>query len=237
MVFRKSTIGRCLFADYRFMAVIVMLLLTEKVWTGLRNRSNVFQGPKWRTEQTVAARNILETEFARIEMHQVKMGNKVVKDWIWMDISDQINVLVQLKDSRKFVLFKQRKYGLNKESFAVLGGLIEKGESPLQAAQREMMEELGMKADIWKPLGRFRTDVNRGAGFVHCFLAMESYIYNDARDQNIENFNADLENQETVHVSCIELRNLLEAGGEGFAEAKWTATAALSLLRFPELCS
>ena len=42
-----------------------------------------------------------------------------------------------------------------------------------RAAQREVMEELRMKCPTWHHLGRYRTDVNKGMGWVSSFLAMD----------------------------------------------------------------
>jgi len=44
----------------------------------------------------------------------------------------------------KFVVFNQRKYAIPGETLSPVGGFIDQGESPLTAARREVLEELGL---------------------------------------------------------------------------------------------
>ena len=57
--------------------------------------------------------------------------------------------------------------------FDLPSGLIEDGEAPLAAAQRELLEETGYRSDRWTPLGSFVVNSNYGAGRVHAFLAVD----------------------------------------------------------------
>jgi ADP-ribose pyrophosphatase len=50
-------------------------------------------------------------------------------------------------------------------------GYIDEGETPLQAAQRELREEAGWSSDHWEGLGQYFVDGNRGCGWMHAFLA------------------------------------------------------------------
>jgi 8-oxo-dGTP pyrophosphatase MutT (NUDIX family) len=51
------------------------------------------------------------------------------------------------------------------------GKLDEEGESPLEAGQRELAEEIGKRADQWEPLGSFYTSPGFTNEEVHLFLA------------------------------------------------------------------
>ena len=52
-------------------------------------------------------------------------------------------------ESGKFLLVRQFRYPLNREIIEIPAGLIENGETPLEAAQRELREETGYKAERW----------------------------------------------------------------------------------------
>ena len=64
-------------------------------------------------------------------------------------------------------------YAIGARSLEVVSGGIDEGENPLEAAKRELKEELGIEAGTWTPLGvvnPFTTVVESPA---HLFLAMD----------------------------------------------------------------
>ena len=69
-------------------------------------------------------------------------------DWLWFDEIDHVNVIVYDKSSDEFVFFKQRKYALESESLAVVGGFHAPGENGFDACRREVKEEVRFVSDI-----------------------------------------------------------------------------------------
>ena len=51
-------------------------------------------------------------------------------------------------------LIKEFRYAIGRESIEVVSGTIDDGEAPIEAARRELKEELGIEAADWVPLGR-----------------------------------------------------------------------------------
>lgn len=166
--------------------------------TALQIKEGSFSGAQWRTAKTLAATVLFESPWVRFEDHTVlvrggeepaqtavaqqEQQKQVIRGWKWIDVPDQVNVLAtewtsprvdgNAARSETFVLFRQEKYGYVGTSLAVVGGLIEAGESPVQAARRELSEELGFTTcREWVLLGRWRVDTNRGLGTVSSFLA------------------------------------------------------------------
>eukprot|EP01062_Namystynia_karyoxenos_P005000 TRINITY_DN11763_c0_g1_i2.p1 TRINITY_DN11763_c0_g1~~TRINITY_DN11763_c0_g1_i2.p1 ORF type:complete len:306 (+),score=48.15 TRINITY_DN11763_c0_g1_i2:125-1042(+) len=184
--------------------------------------------PRWRTQQTLAVRELASTRFARCEVHTVRTERgSTINDWLWFEEADAVNVLVHRVapgGGDEFVVFRQRKYGIPRPALAVLGGIIEPGETPLAAARRELREELQMEAEEFMPLGSYRVAANRGGGTINCFAALRCM---PARNRS--GGHDDLERQERLVLSSSELRRRLLAGELG--EIKWAATAALALLR------
>jgi hypothetical protein len=73
--------------------------------------SGSYPGPLWRTNQTLGAVTLLENKWMRVESHRVRTEDgQTVDDWVWMDVIDQVNVLVHLRHNNKFAVFKQKKY-------------------------------------------------------------------------------------------------------------------------------
>lgn len=190
-------------------------------------KNSIYRGEQyWKTGVTLDVTTLYETPFSRFQLHKVKIGDKIIDDWLWYDESDNVNILVQNEEGN-FLVFKQTKYAWDGESLAVVGGLIESGEEPLEAAKRELMEELGMEARSWDSLGSYRAACNRGGGITHTFFARDAK--KSLEDKKAVVGQADLERQDLIYLTK---RELLDAVLDGkFQEIKWTATVALALLK------
>ncbi|MBW4574294.1 MAG: NUDIX hydrolase [Aphanothece sp. CMT-3BRIN-NPC111] len=68
-------------------------------------------------------------------------------------------------------LIRQFRYALGRESLEVVCGAIDDQEPPLEAAQRELKEELGIEADEWSDLGILDLDTSIVQCPIHLFLA------------------------------------------------------------------
>jgi 8-oxo-dGTP pyrophosphatase MutT (NUDIX family) len=186
-----------------------------------------------------------------VSLHEVQFDSvaagPILNDWLWVDYHDRINVLVQHNGNndskeRRFLVFEQTKYALEgRQSLAIVGGIIEPNEPPLQAAQREVDEEMRLRCDTYHFLGRYRTDVNRGMGWLNSYLATDCTEQDDKKrvpaveaHQNEEEEVGveDTEKQQLKSISLTELRQAVTNGQ--FLEVQWTATISLALLH-PEL--
>lgn len=62
------------------------------------------------------------------------------------------SVLAMTNDEQIY-LTREYKYGIGRDSLELMSGGMDAGENPLQAAQRELREELGLEAREWIDLG------------------------------------------------------------------------------------
>ena len=215
----------------------------------------LYNGPSYRSpDRTIDTGNcIVQSKWMRVMQHKVRVTenlgqskvlmDKVIDDWLWIDYHDRVNVLVHssvrnhLGDDQFFVL-RQTKYALEgRQSLAVVGGIIEPGDTAEATARREVHEELQAQCQSFYFLGRFRTDVNRGIGWVNSFLALNCHRKVDAithelsikadKDTN-EVGKADTEEQEVTTLTLSQLREELRKGR--FIEVQWSNTVALALL-------
>jgi ADP-ribose pyrophosphatase YjhB (NUDIX family) len=192
---------------------------------------------------------LLESKWMKIQQHTVKFPENdfVIDDWLWIDYHDRINVLVEAPDrlpdqtEKTFLIFDQTKYALEgRMSKAIIGGIIEPGEQPEHAARREVEEEMiGVQCTNFHFLGRYRTDVNRGMGWLNSFLATDCSRKTALAEHHLTKGEAAEEvgaaDQERQDLRTITLSELREAARKGeFLEVQWSATVALAL-QHPEL--
>jgi 8-oxo-dGTP pyrophosphatase MutT (NUDIX family) len=74
------------------------------------------------------------------------------RDFIVIDAPDWVNVLALTPD-RRLVLVRQFRFGIDDFSLEIPGGVMERGEDPLAAAQRELREETGYTGRHVRVLG------------------------------------------------------------------------------------
>ena len=63
--------------------------------------------------------------------------------------------MLAVTNRKSVLLVRQYRYAVHEETLEVCAGLIEKGEDPSQAAEREMQEELNVKAGKLYKIGNF----------------------------------------------------------------------------------
>ena len=63
-----------------------------------------------------------------------------------------VNV-IPLRHDGKVVLIRQWRFGIAAPTLEIAGGVVDPGETPFEAAQREMLEETGYRGARWTPLG------------------------------------------------------------------------------------
>lgn len=95
-----------------------------------------------------------------------------IKDFWHVDFPDFVMVLPRTT-SGSIIMVEAWRPGLQTSSLWAPGGIVDPGETPLMAAQRELAEETGYIGGEWKSLGRFAIDANRGCGAMHLFTAWD----------------------------------------------------------------
>jgi ADP-ribose pyrophosphatase len=118
--------------------------------------------------------------------HVVLPDGRELSDYYAIALPDFALVFATTEDQRALVL-RQYKHGLRRTCLAFPGGAIDRDESPLAAAQRELLEETGYESEQWRSLGSFVTNANQGCNVAHLFVAERSRATSAPRAPDIEN--------------------------------------------------
>jgi ADP-ribose pyrophosphatase len=183
--------------------------------------------PKLRPWKTVARRKILDHgRYLSVESHTIQLPDgEVIEDWPWVIVPDAVIVLAETRDG-KYVCFRQTKYAVEGTSLAPVGGLIDTGEQPIQAAKRELLEETGYSSEEWIDLGSYVLEPNRGVSVANLFLARGAERIADPDSD-------DLEDQQLLLMERAELEDALIWGE--FKVVTWAAVVALALLHIARI--
>jgi len=76
-----------------------------------------------------------------------------VHDFYVLESSDWVNV-IPITPEGQVVLIRQFRHGIRKVTLEIPGGILEPGDTPEEAARRELMEETGYQASEMILLGR-----------------------------------------------------------------------------------
>lgn len=126
--------------------------------------------------------NILETKYLHpgIRLDRCELPNGQIVEYHLLEYADEIMVFA-LTEDQEVVLIKQYRYGVQDAILELPGGSVDAGESPLEAAKRELMEETGYASDTFIEVGCVSPNPAIYSGKIYSFLATDAkQVANDA---------------------------------------------------------
>lgn len=92
---------------------------------------------------------LLKTKWLTVRKDYIRMPSGAeMDDYYVLEYPDWINVIAITEDG-KFVVERQYRHGTQSVDYELCAGTIEKGEKPLEAAKRELLEETGYEGGEW----------------------------------------------------------------------------------------
>jgi ADP-ribose pyrophosphatase len=161
--------------------------------------------------------------YLRVDVQQVELPDgTVIDDYHHIEMGESAVVYAQTADGT-IVVQRQYRQGVGGTTISLPAGGVEKGEAPVEAARRELLEETGYQAEDWQLMGTFVGNANYGAGRIHIFRASGAHLVSEPESD-------DLEDTEILLLSVEELTAALMLGEIKVMGAA-VATAMGALLR------
>jgi ADP-ribose pyrophosphatase len=81
--------------------------------------------------------------------------------------------MMAVDEKKRVLLVRQYRMPAGRQLWELPAGKLDAGETPLQAAKRELIEETGVRAKKWKKLASFYPSPGYGQEKMTVFLAMD----------------------------------------------------------------
>ncbi len=104
-----------------------------------------------------------------------------------------------------FICERQYRYAINRFCLEICGGIVESRETPLESAQRELLEETGFAGGKWTLLGELAVDPSNMTEISYSFLAKDVIKISE---QNLEK----TEELDVVLLTKNEIQQALQNG-------------------------
>lgn len=154
---------------------------------------------------TTLSETVYEDQRVWLRRDQVVQPDGLRGDYIYAEMRRPIVAIVPVDDQLNVHMVRQWRYPWGVSSWEVPAGHGEEGEEPLAAAQRELAEEAGVRADRWEPLPPLYASAFVRARF-HLFLARNL--------TPVQGFQRDAEEADLI-VRRVPLQDAVQAATDG----------------------
>ena len=152
---------------------------------------------KWRV---IASSYLFKHKYLTIRKDSAEtQTGTVIPDFFVIENPDWINVIA-ITDDGFFVMEEQYRHGLGIVEYELCAGMIEDGETPLEAAKRELKEETGYSGGNWELFMKSSPNPSSMNNVNYTFLATGVKKLSDQK----------LDSGEYINIHLITKKELLE---------------------------
>lgn len=120
--------------------------------------------------RTLSSEVAFESPWLRVRQDAIEREDGSTGTFGYIDLRYPVVLIAALDAQRRISLVRQWRYPWQRDSWELPAGRCELGEAPLQGAQRELLEEAGIRATTWRLLSTFYASASASTQF-HLFLA------------------------------------------------------------------
>ncbi len=105
-------------------------------------------------EERLMRLGTLSTHSFKAHLDRVRLQTSRQTERLWIEYPEAVAIIPMISD-HEILLVRQWRYAAGEETLEIPAGKTDYGESPEEAASRELMEETGYSADTLKLLTRY----------------------------------------------------------------------------------
>lgn len=142
---------------------------------------------------------LMRRPWLTVRRDTVRLPTGVVNpEFYVLEYPDWVNVIAITRDGQ-FVMERQYRHGLGDTGYEICAGVMEEGETPLQAAQRELAEETGYGGGDWSLFMTISANTSVTNNLTYCFIAKDVEPIFDRRLDDTEDIDVELLSQDDVY--------------------------------------
>lgn len=139
----------------------------------------------------------------RNDIVELQSGRIIDDYYVWLE--GDVSIIVPITSDEKFLLVKQYKHGAGQIMIEFPAGMVDSGETPENAAHRELLEETGYSSSSISLIGKFVNTPTKVVGQHFLFLARDV-------EPTTQPEQSDIETIETLFLSKEELLGYIYSG-------------------------
>ena len=124
-------------------------------------------------------------------------SGRQIPTWFIFEFPDWINVIAITKDG-KMVMEDQYRHALGETHYELVAGVVDEGESPLEAAKRELSEETGYEGGEWQLFMTLSPNPTNHNNHSYTFLATGVEKRSEQHQEKTEDIHVDILDKQQV---------------------------------------
>ena len=114
---------------------------------------------------------IIDNRWVKLAKDKVQLPNGTCLDDFYVFEKKSVSLIVAVDEENKVLIKSEYRYPVDEVLYELPGGVIEDGDSALDAAKRELLEETGYSSDDWTKLLSGYDYPTKDTNVVNIFLA------------------------------------------------------------------